>query len=102
MPTLLLLNQFGVYDIYEQIPQWTWLCYIFLFNSVVLLFLAKYFIRTIPFPFSNRCYKNNAHRVTDRKFSQEFVTRIERMTLTIRELADRQSDEFALRSLTGS
>lgn len=80
MPTLLLLNQFGVYDVYEDIPLWTWLCYIFLFNSVVLLFLAKYSIRTIPFPFSNCYYKNNASRLTDRKFSQEFVTRIERMT----------------------
>ena len=101
MPTLLLLNQYGVYDIYEEIPQWTWLCYIFLFNSIVLLFGIKYCIRTIPFPMSNFVYKNNISRSINRKFAQEFQNSIERMTRMIKDLAERQSDEFALSMITG-
>jgi len=60
LPTLVILNYYDVVAI--DIPPLTWLVYIFIFNSVFLLILIKYMIRTVPYPLSSKIYNNQKKR----------------------------------------
>jgi hypothetical protein len=89
LPTFLLLNYFGLTDIYLSIPYYAWVIYLLIFNSLVLYILLKFLIRTIPFPFSSQIFSSGVQRAANRKFSLEFRNCVERMTLMIKDMTER-------------
>lgn len=92
VPLVAVLNRLGV--LHYPITIYSWLIYVWVFNSAMLLWIPTYLASSVAYPFSNSFVNRNQRIATNVRFGLEFRRCVERMTRMIKETTECQSNDF--------
>lgn len=69
-------------------PWNSWLVYVLIVNTTVLMVCGAYIVSTAAYPFSNSILKKNLTVSTNKRFGLEFSRCVDRMTRMIKEMTE--------------
>ena len=75
-----------------SIPYYIWICYIFIFNTILLIAIGKYTTSSFAYPFTNSFLRKSHMRATNARYGAEFQSTVERITSMIKDMSELKKD----------
>ena len=101
LPAAILIDR-ADHHVDWNFPWNSWLVYVFIVNTTVLMVGGEYIVSTVAYPYSNSILVRNLTVQTNKKLGLELTRQIDRMSRMIKDMIENQSADSANNIMSGN